>query len=76
MPSLPSLPGMDVVAAFEKLGFKVARIESSHYILKKPGYKYNLSVPVHGQKNIKPGTLRTLIRKAEITLERFCEVLD
>jgi predicted RNA binding protein YcfA (HicA-like mRNA interferase family) len=76
MPSLPTLTGKDVVAAFEKLGFEVARITDSHHILKKPGFKYNLSVPIHKQKNIKPGTLRTLIRKAEVTIEAFCKALD
>jgi predicted RNA binding protein YcfA (HicA-like mRNA interferase family) len=76
MPSLPTLTGMEVVAAFNKLGFHVARITDSHHILKKPGFRYNLSVPVHGQKNIKPGTLRTLSQKAEITLEEFCKVLQ
>jgi predicted RNA binding protein YcfA (HicA-like mRNA interferase family) len=76
MPRLPSLTGQDVITAFEKLGFMVARIEGSHHILKKPGVKFNLSVPVHGNKNIKPGTLRTLIRLAGITIEKFCECLD
>jgi predicted RNA binding protein YcfA (HicA-like mRNA interferase family) len=72
MPSLPTLTGKDAVAAFEKLGFVVVHTTGSHYILKKTGFKYNLSVPVHANKNIKPGTLRSLIRKAEITIEDFC----
>jgi predicted RNA binding protein YcfA (HicA-like mRNA interferase family) len=75
MPSLPTLTGQETVAAFNRLGFDVARITDSHHILKRPGFKYNLSVPVHKQKNIKPGTLRTLIRKAEITIEEFCKAL-
>jgi predicted RNA binding protein YcfA (HicA-like mRNA interferase family) len=75
MPSLPTLTGQDAVSAFNKLGFDVVRITDSHHILKKPGFKYNLSVPVHKQKNLKPGTLRTLIRKAEISVEEFCQAL-
>jgi predicted RNA binding protein YcfA (HicA-like mRNA interferase family) len=76
MPRLPSITGQDAIDAFSKLGFEVARIEGSHHILKKPGVRYNLSVPVHGQKNIKPGTLRTLIRLAGVTVDDFCKVLD
>jgi predicted RNA binding protein YcfA (HicA-like mRNA interferase family) len=76
MPRLPSLTGQDAINAFKKLGFDVDRIEGSHHILKKTGFKYNLSVPVHGQENIKPGTLRTLIRLAGITKEEFCKVLE
>jgi predicted RNA binding protein YcfA (HicA-like mRNA interferase family) len=72
MPSLPAITGKEAVAAFEKLGFVVAHTTGSHCILKKAGFKYNLSVPVHANKNIKPGTLRSLIRKAEVTIEDFC----
>lgn len=75
MSSLPTLTGKEAVAVFQKLGFEVTRITSSHHILKKPGFRYNLSVPVHKQNNMKPGTLRTLIRKAELTLEDFCNAM-
>ena len=28
-------------------------------------------LPVHGKKPVKPGTLRSLIRKADLTVEQF-----
>jgi predicted RNA binding protein YcfA (HicA-like mRNA interferase family) len=44
--------------------------------LKREGHPYVLAVPVHGSKPIRPGTLRSLIRDAGITVERFIELLD
>jgi predicted RNA binding protein YcfA (HicA-like mRNA interferase family) len=39
----------------------------------KPDHPETLSIPDHRQ--LKPGTLRALIRKAGLTLERFEELL-
>ena len=75
MPKLPSVNGREVVAAFEKLGFSVDRITDTHHIMKKPGFIYLLSVPVHKSKAMKRGTLRSLIRDAEITVEEFIAAL-
>jgi len=76
MPKLPSITGQEAIIAFSKIGFRLERIKSSHHILKREGHPYLLTVPVHGKKNLKPGTLRSLIRAAEISVERFCELLE
>jgi len=76
MASLPSISARAAVAAFEKLGFKFDRKTSSHYIMKKPGFSCALSVPVHGNRPVKNGTLRSLIRDAEISIEEFVALLD
>ncbi len=76
MSELPRVTGPEAISAFEKFGFVVARISSSHHVMKKPGHRYNLSVPVHGKKTIKPGTLRTLITDAGITVEEFQKAPD
>jgi predicted RNA binding protein YcfA (HicA-like mRNA interferase family) len=49
---------------------------SSHHVLKKPGHKYLLSVPVHGGKPVAPGILRHLIQAAGITVEAFTALLS
>ena len=61
MSDVPSVSGERAVSAFARLGFTVVRISGSHHIMKKPGHRYNLSVPVHKGKTIKKGTLRSLI---------------
>jgi predicted RNA binding protein YcfA (HicA-like mRNA interferase family) len=73
---LPAITGGDAINAFAKVGFEVARIsKSSHHILKKPGHSHVLSVPVHGHKCLKPGTLRGLIKAAGLTVEQFIALL-
>jgi predicted RNA binding protein YcfA (HicA-like mRNA interferase family) len=44
--------------------------------MKKAGHRYNLAVPVYGNKNVKSGTLRSLITDAGITVEEFQKALD
>jgi predicted RNA binding protein YcfA (HicA-like mRNA interferase family) len=71
MSSLPSVSGRDAIRAFERLGFVVDRVTGSHHILKKSGHPAALSVPVHGNKSLKRGTLRALIADAGVTVEEF-----
>ena len=72
---MPSVSGKDAVKAFEQLGFSQVRTTGSHVILKKEGHDYLLSVPVHGNKSLKKGTLNGLIRGSGVTREEFLAVL-
>jgi predicted RNA binding protein YcfA (HicA-like mRNA interferase family) len=76
MASLPSISGKTAIAAFGKMGFKYDRTAGSHHILKKKDFAFVLSVPVHGDKPLKRGTLRSLIRDAEISIDEFVKLLD
>jgi len=69
MPPLPSLSGREVVKVFESFGWQVARQRGSHIILTQPGHMATLSVPDH--RTVAKGTLRSLIRSANLTVEEF-----
>jgi predicted RNA binding protein YcfA (HicA-like mRNA interferase family) len=73
MPAVPLLRPREVVRAFEKLGWKVARQHGSHIILTKPGNIATLSVPNHAQ--VARGTLRSLIARSGTTTEEFVKAL-
>ena len=73
MPSVPVLKPREVVRAFEKLGWAVARQKGSHIILTKEGHIATLSVPNHPE--VARGTLRTLIARSGVTLEEFLDAL-
>lgn len=73
MSELPAISGAEAVSAFCKAGFVEDRRRGSHVILKKAGHPYVLSVPQH--RELKPGTLRRLIRDAGMTKVEFCELL-
>lgn len=67
--SIPVLSGREVVRAFQRFGWQVARQKASHIILIKPGHIATLSVPDH--KEVARGTLRSLIRDADLTVQEF-----
>lgn len=69
--SIPVLSGRDVVRAFQKFGWQVARQRISHVILTKPGEIVTFSVPDH--KEVARGTLRSLIRSANLTAQEFLD---
>jgi predicted RNA binding protein YcfA (HicA-like mRNA interferase family) len=74
MPVVPLVSGRDAVKAFEKLGWSFVRQNGSHMILVKDGYLATLSIPDY--KEVARGTLRSLIRDAEITVGEFIKALD
>jgi predicted RNA binding protein YcfA (HicA-like mRNA interferase family) len=70
---LPILSGSQTVKIFEKFGWEVSRQRGSHIIMTKPGEIITLSVPNH--REIAKGTLRSLIRSANLTTEEFINKL-
>lgn len=73
MPQVPVLSAQAVVAAFESFGWRVAR-DGNHTILVKTGSTASLSVPNH--KEVARGTLRSLIRDANLTVDQFLQALE
>jgi predicted RNA binding protein YcfA (HicA-like mRNA interferase family) len=67
--SLPALSGNEDVRRFESFGWRVARRRGSHIIMIKEGELVTLSIPDH--KEVAKGTLRSLIRSANLTVDEF-----
>lgn len=73
---LPVVNGKRVIQALTKTGFVVNRIVGSHHVLVYPGDPTRtVTVPVHAGRDLKPGTLRSIIRQAGLTVEEFVELL-
>jgi len=74
---LPQITGEELVKALQKEGFEVARQRGSHVQVRKyvGGKKITFPVPVHKGRTLKPGTLRGILRKAGISVERLLELL-
>ena len=73
MPKLPVISGSEAVKAFQRAGWRVDRQRGSHVVLLKAGQIASLSVPQH--KELAPGTLRSLLRDAEMTVEELLRLL-
>jgi predicted RNA binding protein YcfA (HicA-like mRNA interferase family) len=69
MASLPVISGGEAVKVFERFGWTVARQTSSHIIMTREGQIASLSIPNH--KEVARGTLRSLIRSANLTVDEF-----
>jgi len=69
---LPVIKPKLVIRALERNGFVVHHTTGSHYILKKE--KLRVSIPYHN-KDLKPGTLNSIIAQAGMTVEEFLDLL-
>ncbi len=73
MGRLTNISGKEAVKAFQRAGWQVVGQVGSHVIMTKPGIRANLSIPQH--KELSVGTLRALIRNADMTVDEFLELL-
>ena len=73
MPKLPRLTGRELVKALQKEGFEITRQRGSHVQMTKyvGDKKLTFPVPVHAGKAIKQGTLKGILRKANVSVERL-----
>ena len=69
MSKLPRISGRDCVTALEKAGFYKKRQQGSHVILRRDDPFAQLVVPDH--KELDRGTLRAIIRQANLSVDEF-----
>jgi predicted RNA binding protein YcfA (HicA-like mRNA interferase family) len=73
--SLPTLSSREVIAALKKIGFDeiASRGKGSHVFVYRDDPPKGITVP--NRKEIKRGTLRAIIRQANLTVEEFLALL-
>ena len=74
MPKLPRLTARQIIAVLEKAGFSLARQSGSHMIYKNSAGK-RVTVPFHASKILHPKVLKSILRDAEISVERLNDLL-
>jgi predicted RNA binding protein YcfA (HicA-like mRNA interferase family) len=74
-PKLRPVSGNETIRVLERLGFVQVRQRGSHVVLKKqlPDGEVGCVVPLHQELAI--GTLRGILRQADVTPETFMENL-
>lgn len=60
------LSGRELARLVERHGWTLLRIHGSHHIYGKPGRIVRLSIPIHGNRALKMGLLRHLLKIADI----------
>jgi mRNA interferase HicA len=72
---LPSVQSKQAIRALKRAGFFIHRVSGSHYILKHPAKPtLRVTVPYHN-RDLKRGTLQSIVRQAGFTNEEFLKLL-
>jgi predicted RNA binding protein YcfA (HicA-like mRNA interferase family) len=71
MPKLPVVSGEETIRALEKLGFEKIRQRGSHVILRKGNI--GCVVPMHSE--LAEGTLRSILKLAQVPVQEFILIL-
>ena len=73
---LPALRARDVLRVLAKAGFVERRVSGSHHILvHRDDAARAVTVPFHGARDLRTGTLRAIIRQAGLTVDEFRDLL-
>jgi predicted RNA binding protein YcfA (HicA-like mRNA interferase family) len=72
---LPALKPREVIRALQRAGFFVDHVTGSHHILYHTGKPHlRVTIAYHG-KDLKPKSLRSIIRQAGFTVDEFLDLL-
>jgi len=63
---MKSISGKELAQALERHGWKLKRVNDSHYIYAREGSVLRLSVPIHGSQPLKRGLLLHLLKQADL----------
>ena len=63
----------EVISKLKKLGYIIDHVSGSHYIMFDLVTKTRVPVPYH-TKDLKTGTLRSIINQTGLTVEEFMQV--
>ena len=63
---MKSISGKQLARLLDKKGWELARIKGSHHVYIKKGHIERISIPIHGNKTLKIGLLRHVMKLAGI----------
>lgn len=71
----PSVKPKQIIKILKSKNFEEKRITGSHHIFKNSQTGRIIPVPVHGNKDLKKGTLRSILKMANLTVEELNQLL-
>ncbi|MEA5581455.1 type II toxin-antitoxin system HicA family toxin [Nodularia harveyana UHCC-0300] len=66
---MKALSGKELCKVVERYGWELKRITGSHHIYAKKDIEVILSIPVHSNRDLPKGTLKSILKDAGITEE-------
>lgn len=73
MPPLPVLTSREIVRALERAGFVRGRQSGSH--LRMHRGEFDVTIAVHGSKDVPRGTLGGILKQAGVSIDEFLILL-
>ncbi len=64
---MKTISGRELCRILEKKGWQLKKIHGSHHVYMMAGRNERISVPVHGNKDLKIGMLRSIMKLAVIS---------
>ena len=71
---LPRITADEIMRVLEKAGFTLTRQSGSHKIYKNKEGK-RVTIPYHSGEVLHPKVLKSILRDADLTIEKFKELL-
>ncbi len=72
---LPRVDAQQLIRALKRVGFEGQRQRGSHLHLRRTSDSKRVTVPVHKGRDLPTGTLRAILRDAELSIEEFRKLL-
>lgn len=63
---MKSISGKELGKLLEKKGWELKRVHGSHHVYTKKSSNIRISVPIHGNKTLKIGLLKHIMKLADI----------
>jgi predicted RNA binding protein YcfA (HicA-like mRNA interferase family) len=76
MPNIKNLSGKEVIKILESFGFEQLRQKGSHIILIKKTESGKIGCVVPNHKEVKFGTIKGILKQANITIKDFIEKIN
>jgi predicted RNA binding protein YcfA (HicA-like mRNA interferase family) len=68
---MKQVSGKELARIVERHGWTLLRVTGSHHIYGKHGSVVRLSIPIHGNRPLKQGLLRSLMKHCDLTENDF-----
>lgn len=71
MAKLPRVSGLAMVGCLQTEGLTLVRVRGSHHFVEAAATGRRTTVPVYGNRDLRTGALRSILRDADLTVAEF-----
>ena len=75
MPRMPRISSKEAIRSLERLGFEQIRQTGSHVVMKKETEEGEIGCVVPLHRELKVGTLSSILKQAQVSIEEFTDSL-